>query len=44
LQSRHIIPGGIMSTGVLITDDYQKYRALMPAGDALISPNTTAKN
>jgi hypothetical protein len=32
------------ATGVLITDDYHKYRAVMAAGCALIPRNTTAKN
>jgi hypothetical protein len=32
------------ATGLHFTDDYHKYRAVMPAGGALISPNTTAEN
>jgi hypothetical protein len=35
---------GGSATGVLITDDYHKYRAVMAAGCALIPRNTTAKN
>jgi len=35
---------GGSATGVLITDNYHKYRAVMALGSALIPRNTTAKN